>query len=77
MTWCRRRCACSAAGTGGCRADLARIGIDHLAGAATGTPQDWAGEQPLASFPVASFADLAAVRHHRPVTVLDVRRALE
>lgn len=57
--------------------DLARIGIDHLAGAAAGAPQDWAGGQPLASFPVASFADLAAVRHHRPVTVLDVRRALE
>ena len=57
--------------------DLARIGIDHLAGAADGTPQEWAGGQPLASFPVASFADLAAVRRHRPVTVLDVRRALE
>ena len=55
----------------------AQSGIDHLAGAATGSPQDWAGEQPLASFPLASFADLAAVRHHRPVTVLDVRRALE
>jgi rhodanese-related sulfurtransferase len=57
--------------------DLARIGIDRLAGAATGGPQDWAGGQPLASFPAASFAGLAAVRHHRPVTVLDVRRPLE
>ena len=57
--------------------DLARIGIDQLAGAATGTPQDWAGGQPLAYFQVASFAELAAVRHHRPVIVLDVRRALE
>ncbi len=57
--------------------DLARIGIDQLAGAAAGIPQDWAGGQPLASFPVASFADLTAVRHHRPVIVLDVRRALE
>ena len=57
--------------------DLARIGIDRLAGAATGAPHDWAGSQPLASFPIASFAELAAVRHHRPVTVLDVRRALE
>lgn len=57
--------------------DLARIGIDQLAGAAAGSPRDWAGGGPLASFPVASFADLAAVRHHRPVTVLDVRRALE
>jgi rhodanese-related sulfurtransferase len=57
--------------------DLARIGIDRLAGAATGRPQDWAGGRPLASFPVAGFAELAAVRHHRPVTVLDVRRRLE
>ena len=57
--------------------DLARIGIDRLAGAATGRPQDWAGGRPLASFPVASFAELAAVRHHRPATVLDVRRRLE
>ncbi len=57
--------------------DLARIGIEKLAGAAAGTPQDWAAGRPLASFPVASFADLAAARSHRPVTVLDVRRALE
>ncbi len=57
--------------------DLARIGIDRLAGAATGGPQDWAGGRPPASFPTASFADLIAVRHHRPVTVLDVRRRLE
>ncbi len=57
--------------------DLARIGIDRLAGAAPGSPREWAGGQPLASFPVADFADLADARHHRPVTVLDVRRALE
>ena len=57
--------------------DLARIGIDRLAGAAAGTPRDWAGDDALASFPAASFADLAAVRRHRPVTVLDVRRRLE
>jgi hydroxyacylglutathione hydrolase len=57
--------------------DLARIGIDHLACAADGTPQEWAGGQPLASFAVAGFADLAAARHHHPVTVLDVRHALE
>ncbi|HVB43761.1 MAG TPA: MBL fold metallo-hydrolase [Streptosporangiaceae bacterium] len=56
--------------------DLTRIGIDKLAGAASGTPQDWA-DRPLASFEVARFADLAAVRHHRRVAVLDVRRALE
>jgi hydroxyacylglutathione hydrolase len=57
--------------------DLTRIGIDRLAGAATGRPQDWAAGRPLASFPMASFTDLVTVRHHRLVTVLDVRRALE
>jgi hydroxyacylglutathione hydrolase len=57
--------------------ELARIGIDRPAAAATGRPQDWAGGAPLRSFPAATFADLAAVCHHRPVTVLDVRRNLE
>ncbi len=57
--------------------DLTRIGIDRLAAAAAGAPEDWAGDRPLATITVASFADLAAVRHHRPVTVLDVRRDLE
>jgi rhodanese-related sulfurtransferase len=57
--------------------DLARIGIDRLAGAATGDPREWAGGQPLSSFPVATFAGLAAARQDRPVTVLDVRRRLE
>ena len=31
----------------------------------------------LASYPTATFADLADVRHHRAVTVLDVRRTDE
>ncbi|MFC5999326.1 rhodanese-like domain-containing protein [Quadrisphaera sp. GCM10027208] len=57
--------------------ELVRIGIDELQGAATGTPQEWAGGGELASLQVATFADLAQVRHHRPVTVLDVRRASE
>lgn len=56
--------------------ELVRIGIDQLHGAAHGEPQDWTG-QPLGSFPRADFADLAQVRHHRQVTVLDVRRASE
>ena len=56
--------------------ELVRIGIDHLAGAATGTPDQWT-DNPLGSFERAVFADLAQVRHHRPVTVLDVRRASE
>lgn len=59
--------------------ELVRIGIDRPAAAATGTPQDWvAGTgHELGSFPTATFADLAQVRHHRPVVVLDVRRTDE
>jgi len=59
--------------------ELVRIGIDRPAAAATGKPRDWvAGTgRELASFARATFADLAHVRHHRPVTVLDVRRADE
>jgi hydroxyacylglutathione hydrolase len=57
--------------------ELVRIGIDRPAAAATGRPADWAGGQPLRSFPVADFTDLAAVRHHRPVVILDVRRDSE
>ena len=57
--------------------ELARIGIDRPAAAAAGRPADWAGGQPLRSFPVADFTDLAAVRHHRPVVILDVRRDSE
>jgi glyoxylase-like metal-dependent hydrolase (beta-lactamase superfamily II)/rhodanese-related sulfurtransferase len=56
--------------------ELVRIGIDHLEGAATGTPEDWT-DSPLGSFQRATFADLAQVRHHRRVAVLDVRRASE
>jgi hydroxyacylglutathione hydrolase len=56
--------------------ELVRIGIDRPAAAATGRPEDWTDGE-LTSFPTASFADLGRVRHHRPVTVLDVRRADE
>src|SRR5690606_4176851 len=57
--------------------ELVRIGIDRPAAAATGGPERWAGGEPLASVHRASFDELVAVRHHRPVVVLDVRRALE
>lgn len=53
--------------------DLARVGIDRPAAAATGTPAEWTAG-PLATLQQARFADLAQVQHHRPVTVLDVRR---
>ncbi|MCY7401758.1 MAG: MBL fold metallo-hydrolase, partial [Nocardioides sp.] len=56
--------------------ELVRIGIDRPAAHATGGPQDWA-EGELSSFPTATFADLAQVRHHREILVLDVRRADE
>ena len=56
--------------------ELARIGIDQIAASGTGKPESWTTE-PLGSFPLATFADLADVRHHREVVVLDVRRASE
>jgi rhodanese-related sulfurtransferase len=56
--------------------ELVRIGIDRLEGAATGTPEQWT-DRPLGRFERAGFADLAQVRHHRRVAVLDVRRVKE
>ena len=56
--------------------ELVRIGIDRPAAAATGSPQEWTDRQ-LESFERATFADLAQVRHHRPVAILDVRRVGE
>lgn len=56
--------------------ELVRIGIDRPAAQATGGPRDWS-EGELASFPTGTFADLEQVRRHRPVVVLDVRRADE
>jgi len=56
--------------------ELVRIGIDRPAAQATGDPHSWTTGE-LGSFPTATFADLADVRHHRPVVVLDVRRADE
>lgn len=59
--------------------ELARVGIDRPAAAATGDPDGWVrtGEQ-LASFPRARFAGLAQVRERgEDVVVLDVRRDSE
>jgi len=56
--------------------ELVRIGIDRSAAHATGGPDDWS-DRALSSFGTATFADLAAVRHHREVVVLDVRRTDE
>ena len=56
--------------------ELARIGIDRPAACATGKPESWTTSE-LGSYPMATFGDLADVRHHRQVVVLDVRRASE
>lgn len=56
--------------------ELVRIGIDRPAAQATGGPERWTDGE-LASFPTATFAELADVLHHRDVLVLDVRRADE
>ncbi|WP_149202167.1 MBL fold metallo-hydrolase [Actinotalea subterranea] len=56
--------------------ELVRIGIDRPAASATGRPEEWT-DAPLATLAQATFADLAQVRHHRSVTVLDVRRVSE
>jgi hydroxyacylglutathione hydrolase len=56
--------------------ELVRIGIDRPAAQATGSPRDWT-DGPLGRFERATFADLAQVRHHRAVAILDVRRVSE
>lgn len=56
--------------------ELVRIGIDRPVAQATGAPADWT-DGPLGSFERATFADLAQIRHHRPVVILDVRRPKE
>lgn len=56
--------------------EMVRIGLDRIAGAATGGPEDWT-DRPLGTLETAVFADLSQVRHHRPVHVLDVRLAGE
>ncbi|HSK27621.1 MAG TPA: MBL fold metallo-hydrolase [Jiangellales bacterium] len=57
--------------------DLARIGIDRPAAAATGKVEEWLGDDAPATYPTATFAGLAAelreAADDRPY-VLDVRR---
>lgn len=55
------------------RRQLVRIGIDLLAGAATGSP-DKLGQGELSSYEVADFTDLAKVFDRDDVVVVDVRR---
>ena len=56
--------------------ELVRIGIERPTAQATGGPRDWTDGE-LGAFATGTFADLAQVRHHREVVVLDVRRADE
>jgi hydroxyacylglutathione hydrolase len=50
---------------------LVRIGIDHLSGAAAGSPGDLVADGVLRSYPIATFAGLARAGE---VLVVDVRR---
>ena len=56
------------------RRELVRIGIDELAGAATGDIDALADGQALRSYPVTDFAGLATAMAQGPVQVLDTRR---
>jgi hydroxyacylglutathione hydrolase len=53
---------------------LARIGIDHIAGAATGPAAALAADGKISSYPVADFGGLAAAWDRPGLVVLDVRR---
>jgi len=57
--------------------DLARIGIDHLAGAAIASSAGWPATRRLATYPVSDYAGLAAAWARLDLTVLDVRRTSE
>ncbi|UGY92417.1 MBL fold metallo-hydrolase [Streptomyces gobiensis] len=59
--------------------ELTRVGIDRPAAAATGAPDSWVTDgQSLRSYPLGTFADLAAARDQgKAVVVLDVRRNSE
>jgi hydroxyacylglutathione hydrolase len=57
--------------------ELSRIGVDRVAGAATGVSVDLLGSGRAAACPVSDFRGLAAARRRGAVTVLDVRRRLE
>ena len=56
------------------RRELVRIGIDELAGAATGDIDTLADGQVLRSYPVTDFPGLAKALARGPVQVLDARR---
>ena len=57
--------------------ELCRIGIDKIAVAASGTAAGWAAGDRLASYRVATFADLTARERNGGCVILDVRRRRE
>src|SRR5690606_6888285 len=57
--------------------ELVRIGVDRLEAAAPCNVREWSFGGELRSCETACSADLAQVRHRRPVVVLDVRRRSE
>ncbi|MBL1116007.1 DUF1416 domain-containing protein [Streptomyces sp. 110] len=59
------------------RHELLRIGFDHLAAIAAGSPLEWAGPPRLASYPRSDFPTLATARAERPLEILDVRNGGE
>ncbi|KMO83059.1 MBL fold hydrolase [Mycolicibacterium chubuense] len=59
------------------RRELVRIGIDHLAGAATADVEHWRTSDTVTSYPVADFPALAALTDRGDVRVVDVRRSDE
>ena len=67
----------TAAQTAAAQRDLARIGIDRLAGAAIAGSPGWPTAQHLAIYAVSDFPGLAAAWGRQDLTVLDVRRASE
>jgi hydroxyacylglutathione hydrolase len=58
------------------RRNLSRVGLEEVAGAAVGGPDDLAPEDRIRSYRVATFAELVAEADQRPdeIVVLDVRR---
>jgi hydroxyacylglutathione hydrolase len=53
---------------------MARLGIDRPAGAASGGIETWAAGGERASYRTATFTELAEAQRVRPVLVIDVRR---
>lgn len=67
----------SAAQVGRAVVDLARLGIDEIAGAAIGAPEQLSGADGISSIEVSDFTGLAKAMIEEDLVVLDVRRGEE